>query len=165
MHNSAGILCCFIVHLFQKSEAPKCVFTFSMLLWWHVCTHILYFVASNFTGWPNGYSLRLRPTTSIYPLCGLFLQLFCTWVGYPIWWPGLFLNDVHAIFILNFLMYLYLYDVASVQTHKIKKFVLHTNYPGHADFNSYIKCNFVVYGSDCTYFFFPSNSEALGCWK
>lgn len=34
------------------------------------------------------------------------------------------------------------------QTHKIKKFVLHTNYPGHADFNSYIKCNFVIYCSD-----------------
>nr|XP_048335898.1 PHAF1 protein At3g51130 isoform X3 [Ziziphus jujuba var. spinosa] len=34
------------------------------------------------------------------------------------------------------------------QTHKIKKFVLHTNYPGHADFNSYIKCNFVIFGSD-----------------
>ncbi|XP_058109483.1 PHAF1 protein At3g51130 isoform X1 [Magnolia sinica] len=34
------------------------------------------------------------------------------------------------------------------QTHKIKKFVLHTNFPGHADFNSYIKCNFVIYGSD-----------------
>ncbi|CAN0861562.1 PHAF1 protein At3g51130, partial [Linum grandiflorum] len=30
------------------------------------------------------------------------------------------------------------------QTHKIKKFVLHSNYPGHADFNSYIKCNFVI---------------------
>ncbi|KAA3457534.1 UPF0183 protein isoform X2 [Gossypium australe] len=30
------------------------------------------------------------------------------------------------------------------QTHKVKKFVLHTNYPGHADFNSYIKCNFVI---------------------
>jgi len=35
------------------------------------------------------------------------------------------------------------------QTHKIKKFVLHTNFPGHADFNSYIKCNFVIYGADC----------------
>lgn len=35
-----------------------------------------------------------------------------------------------------------------VQTHKIKKFVLHTNFPGHADFNSYIKCNFVIYSSD-----------------
>ncbi|XP_038718852.1 UPF0183 protein At3g51130-like isoform X2 [Tripterygium wilfordii] len=34
------------------------------------------------------------------------------------------------------------------QTHKIKKFVLHTNYPGHADFNSYIKCNFVIHSSD-----------------
>ncbi|KAI3502852.1 hypothetical protein L1887_31208 [Cichorium endivia] len=34
------------------------------------------------------------------------------------------------------------------QTHKIKKFVLHTNYPGHADFNSYIKCNFVIHATD-----------------
>ncbi|KAJ6997115.1 LOW QUALITY PROTEIN: hypothetical protein NC653_013628 [Populus alba x Populus x berolinensis] len=38
------------------------------------------------------------------------------------------------------------------QTHRIKKFVLHTNYPGHADFNSYIKCNFVIQGSDCKFF-------------
>ncbi|KAE8655971.1 UPF0183 protein [Hibiscus syriacus] len=30
------------------------------------------------------------------------------------------------------------------QTHKVKKFVLHMNYPGHADFSSYIKCNFVI---------------------
>ncbi|CAN7094635.1 unnamed protein product [Brassica rapa subsp. narinosa] len=30
------------------------------------------------------------------------------------------------------------------ETHKAKKFVLHTNYPGHADFNSYIKCNFMI---------------------
>eukprot|EP00258_Populus_trichocarpa_P044616 XP_024460635.1 UPF0183 protein At3g51130 isoform X6 [Populus trichocarpa] len=37
------------------------------------------------------------------------------------------------------------------QTHRIKKFVLHTNYPGHADFNSYIKCNFVIQGSDLDY--------------
>ncbi|EYU24078.1 hypothetical protein ABFS83_12G002500 [Erythranthe nasuta] len=34
------------------------------------------------------------------------------------------------------------------QTHKVKKFVLHTNYPGHPDFNSYMKCNFVIYSSD-----------------
>ncbi|KAJ0097142.1 hypothetical protein Patl1_29040 [Pistacia atlantica] len=34
------------------------------------------------------------------------------------------------------------------QTHRIRKFVLHTNYPGHADFNSYVKCNFIVLGSD-----------------
>lgn len=40
-----------------------------------------------------------------------------------------------------------------LQTHKIKKFVLHTNYPGHADFNSYIKCNFMIYGSDCKFCF------------
>ncbi|WVZ78519.1 hypothetical protein U9M48_026217, partial [Paspalum notatum var. saurae] len=30
------------------------------------------------------------------------------------------------------------------QTHRIKKFVLHTNFPGHSDFNSYKKCNFVI---------------------
>ncbi|CAA6673673.1 unnamed protein product [Spirodela intermedia] len=30
------------------------------------------------------------------------------------------------------------------QTHKIKKFVLHTNFPGHSDFNSYTKCNFLI---------------------
>uniref|UniRef100_A0A1D1YPC8 UPF0183 protein At3g51130 n=1 Tax=Anthurium amnicola TaxID=1678845 RepID=A0A1D1YPC8_9ARAE len=34
------------------------------------------------------------------------------------------------------------------QTHKIKKFVLHTNFPGHSDFNSYTKCNFVIYEPD-----------------
>ncbi|GAA0144074.1 hypothetical protein LIER_04608 [Lithospermum erythrorhizon] len=34
------------------------------------------------------------------------------------------------------------------KTHKIKKFVLHTNYPGHSDFNSYMKCNFVIYTSE-----------------
>lgn len=39
--------------------------------------------------------------------------------------------------------------VVYLQTHKIKKFVLHTNYPGHADFNSYMKCNFVIHCSDC----------------
>eukprot|EP00249_Psilotum_nudum_P003120 c16442_g1_i1 orf=280-1410(+) len=31
------------------------------------------------------------------------------------------------------------------QTHKIKKFVLHTNFPGHRDFNCYIKCNFIIH--------------------
>lgn len=39
-----------------------------------------------------------------------------------------------------------------LQTHKIKKFIMHTNYPGHADFNSYIKCNFIILGSDCKFF-------------
>ncbi|WOL13142.1 UPF0183 protein [Canna indica] len=34
------------------------------------------------------------------------------------------------------------------QTHRIKKFVLHTNCPGHSDFNSYMKCNFVIYDAD-----------------
>ena len=38
-----------------------------------------------------------------------------------------------------------------LQTHKIKKFVLHSNSPGHADFNLYIKCNFAIYSSDCKY--------------
>ncbi|MCO5577620.1 hypothetical protein L7F22_031451 [Adiantum nelumboides] len=32
------------------------------------------------------------------------------------------------------------------QANRIKKFVLHTNFPGHTDFNSYIKCNFII---DC----------------
>ncbi|GBG83063.1 hypothetical protein CBR_g36680 [Chara braunii] len=32
------------------------------------------------------------------------------------------------------------------RTHRIKKFVLHSNYPGHPDFNMYIKCNFSI---DC----------------
>jgi hypothetical protein len=31
------------------------------------------------------------------------------------------------------------------QTHRIKKFVLHTNFPGHTDFNCYIKCNFFIH--------------------
>nr|PNR59519.1 hypothetical protein PHYPA_002310 [Physcomitrium patens] len=31
------------------------------------------------------------------------------------------------------------------QTHRIKKFVLHTNFPGHTDFNCYIKCNFYIH--------------------
>ena len=30
------------------------------------------------------------------------------------------------------------------QTHKVKKFVLHTNVPGHPDFNVYAKCNFML---------------------
>lgn len=46
------------------------------------------------------------------------------------------------------------------QTHKIKKFVLHTNYPGHADFNSYIKCNFVIFASECKFFSDPE----VSCW-
>jgi len=30
------------------------------------------------------------------------------------------------------------------QKHRIRKFVLHTNFPGHIDFNQYMKCNFHV---------------------
>ncbi|CAO2828053.1 unnamed protein product [Amaranthus hypochondriacus] len=48
------------------------------------------------------------------------------------------------------------------QTHKIKKFVLHTNYPGHPDFNSYIKCNFVIHPSDFTGSF-PENKTSKNC--
>ncbi|XP_057449311.1 PHAF1 protein At3g51130 isoform X2 [Lotus japonicus] len=48
------------------------------------------------------------------------------------------------------------------QTHKIKKFVLHTNYPGHADFNSYIKCNFVIHGSDVDGSFQEVNNSKQG---
>ena len=32
-----------------------------------------------------------------------------------------------------------------MQTHQVKKFVLHTNPVGHVDFNLYIKCNFVIF--------------------
>lgn len=39
-----------------------------------------------------------------------------------------------------------------LQTHKIKKFVLHTNFPGHSDFNSYMKCNFVIYETESEYY-------------
>ncbi|PIA55971.1 hypothetical protein AQUCO_00700350v1 [Aquilegia coerulea] len=45
------------------------------------------------------------------------------------------------------------------QTHKIKKFVLHTNFPGHADFNSYIKCNFLIYGGEL----FPEGNASKHC--
>lgn len=38
--------------------------------------------------------------------------------------------------------------IFSLQTHRIKKFVLHTNFPGHSDFNSYMKCNFVIYDAE-----------------
>ncbi|KAJ4967059.1 hypothetical protein NE237_018908 [Protea cynaroides] len=44
------------------------------------------------------------------------------------------------------------------ETHKIKKFVLHSNFPGHADFNSYIKCNFVIYSSDVGRHFEEANA-------
>lgn len=40
----------------------------------------------------------------------------------------------------------------TMQTHRIKKFVLHTNFPGHPDFNTYMKCNFVIYGNDGKHF-------------
>ena len=53
---------------------------------------------------------------------------------------------------MTFALRNYNISVLYFQTHKIKKFVLHTNYPGHADFNSYIKCNFVIFGSDCKFF-------------
>ncbi|XP_074381495.1 LOW QUALITY PROTEIN: PHAF1 protein At3g51130 [Apium graveolens] len=34
------------------------------------------------------------------------------------------------------------------KTHGIKKFILHSKYPGHADFNSYSKCNFIICSFD-----------------
>ncbi|XP_004364774.2 hypothetical protein CAOG_01906 [Capsaspora owczarzaki ATCC 30864] len=33
------------------------------------------------------------------------------------------------------------------QTHSVKKFILHCNFPGHFDFNRYSKCNFRLLGS------------------
>nr|CAB3468998.1 unnamed protein product [Digitaria exilis] len=43
------------------------------------------------------------------------------------------------------------------QTHRIKKFVLHTNFPGHSDFNSYKKCNFVIYDAEAEGTYQPGN--------
>ncbi len=40
------------------------------------------------------------------------------------------------------------------RTHKVRKFVLRTNVPGHPDFNVYAKCNFVLV--------FPSASAGSG---
>jgi len=31
-----------------------------------------------------------------------------------------------------------------IQTHLIKKFILHTNFPSHYEFNQYVKCNFRI---------------------
>ncbi|XP_042519440.1 PHAF1 protein At3g51130-like isoform X2 [Macadamia integrifolia] len=45
------------------------------------------------------------------------------------------------------------------KTHKIKKFVLHTNFPGHADFNSYVKCNFIIYSSNVGAHFEEGNAS------
>ncbi|GJN39342.1 hypothetical protein PR202_gb28453 [Eleusine coracana subsp. coracana] len=43
------------------------------------------------------------------------------------------------------------------QNHRIKKFVLHTNFPGHSDFNSYKKCNFVIYDAEAEGTYQPGN--------
>lgn len=51
-------------------------------------------------------------------------------------------------------------DFVSLQTHKIKKFVLHTNFPGHSDFNSYMKCNFVIYDAEGT----NCSLQSVCCW-
>uniref|UniRef100_A0A804PDF0 Uncharacterized protein n=1 Tax=Zea mays TaxID=4577 RepID=A0A804PDF0_MAIZE len=45
------------------------------------------------------------------------------------------------------------------QTHRIKKFVLHTNFPGHSDFNSYKKCNFVIYDAEAEGTCQPNNAS------
>ncbi|GAB4847503.1 hypothetical protein Ancab_026561 [Ancistrocladus abbreviatus] len=45
-------------------------------------------------------------------------------VARPLPAGGLYMEEVH------------------LKAHKIKKFVLHTNYPGHLDFNSYIEVQF-----------------------
>lgn len=36
------------------------------------------------------------------------------------------------------------------KTHRVRKFVLHTNVPGHPDFNIYAKCNFMLVFPDST---------------
>lgn len=40
-------------------------------------------------------------------------------------------------------MYLLFQDVLfDAKSHRVKKFILHTNYPGHYNFNIYFRCNF-----------------------
>lgn len=74
------------------------------------------------------YYLMVRYLFSLVPVFFSLLEISCT----------------STLLILQLIEKMFL----DVQTHKIKKFVLHTNFPGHADFNSYIKCNFVIYSSD-----------------
>lgn len=31
-----------------------------------------------------------------------------------------------------------------IHTHVVKKFILHTNFPSHPEFNQYVKCNFKI---------------------
>lgn len=63
----------------------------------------------------------------------------------------LFVDSFNGQDIIILTLESYWITVLVLQTHKIKKFVLHTNYPGHVNFNSYMKCNFIVLGSDCKF--------------
>ena len=45
------------------------------------------------------------------------------------------------------------------QTHRIKKFVLRTNVPGHLLFNSYLKCNFRLHPTSPPLASFAANSK------
>lgn len=63
----------------------------------------------------------------------------------------LFVDSFNGPDIIILTLESYWITVLVLQTHKIKKFVLHTNYPGHVNFNSYMKCNFIVLGSDCKF--------------
>lgn len=96
-----------------------------------------------------------RPRTTI---CGDYFYNYFT-CGVDILFDGQVPN-LWLIVFLNCQMVVYFIKILQCasflckQTHKIKKFVLHTNYPGHADFNSYMKCNFVIYSPDCKLFVF-----------
>lgn len=91
----------------------------------------------------------LRPRTT---LCGDYFYNYFT-RGLDILFDGQVCNLHHAFVSIQCATAQLIMETPTCllyfQTHKIKKFVLHTNFPGHADFNSYIKCNFVIHGSDC----------------
>lgn len=100
-------------------------------------------------------ALDPRPRTT---LCGDYFYNYFT-RGLDILFDGqVFIfsgsSNIHIIMILCMITCALRSSILTVlylQTHKIKKFVLHTNYPGHADFNSYIKCNFIIFSSDCKF--------------
>lgn len=83
-----------------------------------------------------------RPKTTI---CGDYFYNYFT-RGLDILFDGEVGNSSNRV-ICSIHMFSLFTILPLLQTHKVKKFVLHTNYPGHADFNSYIKCNFVISGT------------------
>ena len=76
------------------------------------------------------------------------------------------LMDRLAVFIEFVLLVLFTYLIYSLinfllKTNRIKKFILHTNFPGHTDFNSYIKCNFIIHCPHCKETFLSNGDSFL----